>query len=411
MKILFISNFYPPYVIGGYESLCMEAVEGLASRGHEVAVLTSTYGYDRECVEGKVHRVLSLESDLQFYRVGKSWTYPARNRRNLDYLRRLIDSNRPDIVFIWGMWNLSRQLAGEAERLMETRVVYYLANPWPIEANMHQAYWDSPATSAPRTALKRLARVPARIVLRDEWTRIPLRFEHAPCCSMAQRDQLLDASISLKDSPVIYEGIDLKAYFDAADGRSGWSARRLEMLFVGMLAEHKGVHTTVEALHLLTDDKRMQVHLTILGSGHVQYEERLRRLVDELHLSGNVTFKAPIPRADLPDFLACYDVLLLPSIWSEPLARIMQEGLASGMVVIGSATGGTAETIVSGKNGLLFPAGDAAGLAGQIHFVLENPSDARLIAERGRETARERFDIRVMVGRIEEYLVAIHEAN
>ena len=56
--------------------------------------------------------------------------------------------------------------------------------------------------------------------------------------------------------------------------------------------------------------------------------------------------------------------LLLPSIWEEPLARIMQEGLAAGMVVIGAATGGTKEIIVHGENGLLFPAADAAACAG-----------------------------------------------
>ena len=86
MKILFLSNLYPPHVIGGYETLCMEAVEGLAKRGHEVSVLTSTYGYDREITEGNIYRLLSLEGDLQFYKMKDAWSYPQRKQRNLEHL-------------------------------------------------------------------------------------------------------------------------------------------------------------------------------------------------------------------------------------------------------------------------------------------------------------------------------------
>ena len=86
------------------------------------------------------------------------------------------------------------------------------------------------------------------------------------------------------------------------------------------------------------------------------------------------------------------------------MARIMQEGLACGMVVIGSANGGTAETIVHGENGLLFQPGDAVNLAAQIKTLLNNPSMQRTLAVRGRKTAEERFDINKMVNELEAYL-------
>lgn len=409
MKILFLTNLYPPHVIGGYESLCMEAVEGLAKRGHEVVVLTSTYGYDHECTEGNLHRVLSLEGDLQFYKIKEAWSYPQRNQRNLNHLRRLIAEQKPNLVFIWGMWNLSDQLACEAEKLMGSRVVYYLANPWPIEANMHQAFWDAPATSFVKNIAKKILRIPARLILHDEWEKVPLKFEYAPCCSAAQRDQLREAGVPLQDAPVIYEGVDLNVYLAQAETRSHESKDGiLSLVFVGILAEHKGVHTTIEALHQLSAEKRKRVHLTILGKGHEQYTERLHRLVDEYQLSEYVTFQAPIPRSELPEFLGRFDVLLLTSIWAEPLARIMQEGLASGMVVIGSATGGTVETIVHGENGLLFKAGDANELADRISLLLDQPAKRRILAEGGVRTAKQRFDINIMVDELEKYLEQVN---
>ena len=73
------------------------------------------------------------------------------------------------------MWNMSNSLAYEAEKLLGSRVVIICANPWPIEANMHQAFWDAPATSFAKNIAKKIMRMPARMLLRDEWAKVPLR--------------------------------------------------------------------------------------------------------------------------------------------------------------------------------------------------------------------------------------------
>ena len=412
MRILFLSNFYPPHHIGGYGMLCLEVAEGLGRRGHTFHVLTSTHGVGRPLTEGHVHRLLGLESDLHFYQSRDAWLYPLVRNRNLRHLRRLLDTVRPDVVFIWGMWCLSKHLAAEAERLLDSRVVYYLANPWPIEANMHQAYWDMPAQRRGRHLAKQVLRLPARIVLRAEWEPVPLRFQHAPCCSRALHDQLLDADVPLQDAPVIYEGIDLAPYLAQADQRNGSAdTHELSLLFVGILAPHKGVHTTIEAVAHLARIKRERIKLTILGSGHPDYEAQLRNLVGQHELSKYVVFHSPIPRSELPKFLGQFDVLLLPSIWEEPLARIMQEGLASGMVVVGSATGGTKEIIVDGENGLLFPAGDAPALAAQLERLIADISLRRRLTARGRCTATEEFDINQMLDNIEAYLEHVRQLD
>src|SRR5262245_51765419 len=44
MKILMVSNFYPPYYVGAYEHWCALVAEGLHQRGHDVKVLTSRSG-------------------------------------------------------------------------------------------------------------------------------------------------------------------------------------------------------------------------------------------------------------------------------------------------------------------------------------------------------------------------------
>jgi glycogen(starch) synthase len=44
MKILVLTNLYPPHYVGGYELRCAAITEALRQHGHEVNVLTSNHG-------------------------------------------------------------------------------------------------------------------------------------------------------------------------------------------------------------------------------------------------------------------------------------------------------------------------------------------------------------------------------
>ena len=65
MRILFLSNFYPPIRAGGYAQLCQEVAWNLQERGHVINVLTSNYKRE-QAPEGErqVLRNLYLENDL-----------------------------------------------------------------------------------------------------------------------------------------------------------------------------------------------------------------------------------------------------------------------------------------------------------------------------------------------------------
>jgi len=96
-----------------------------------------------------------------------------------------------------------------------------------------------------------------------------------------------------------------------------------------------------------------------------------------------------------------------PATAAIALALIMQEALASGLVVLGSATGGTKEIIREGENGFLFEAGDAAGLAAHIEQLAADPDLCRRVGARGQETARRRFALGRMVDDLDAYLAGV----
>lgn len=68
MRILFLSNFYPPHDYGGYEQWCHEVATGLQERGHIVAVLTSRYRVAAVPDADEPQAMeLHLETDLDFF--------------------------------------------------------------------------------------------------------------------------------------------------------------------------------------------------------------------------------------------------------------------------------------------------------------------------------------------------------
>jgi glycosyltransferase involved in cell wall biosynthesis len=420
MKILALSNLYPPSQIGGYEMLCQDVLQALATRGHEVHVLTSNYqsGSTAESSDAglSIERSLQLESDVHYYKPSQLLRHPAEVRWNWERLRQSITRVQPDLIFVWGMWNLSKTLAEEAERLMPGRVAYYLANAWPIEPSMHRVYWENTETTWRGRSLKRVGLPLARRVCADVWGLPRCRFERAMCCSFATQNQIIVGGVPLADPVVVYEGIDLAEFSPEGSPAVGSPEGQLRIAFVGTLVAHKGPHTAIEALAVLKRrNAPVRVALTILGRGHPDYESRLRNRASAEGLTNGGAFSVqmitPIPRSELADFIRSHDALVMPSIWEEPLARIMQDTLACGVPLVATPTGGTKEVIVDGVNGLLFPPEDAEALADRLmQLAGSRPLRGRLGAE-GRRTAERMFSMNVMVEHVERELDGLLAAH
>src|SRR5437868_18532 len=130
MRILVISNFYPPHIIGGYEIGCRDIVEALRSRGHEVSVLTSTYGVNCPEQTGQVYRW--LETDLSFKIAGDSADLPKIIRKesiNQRAFNRLCQAFSPDVVYVWNATHISISLAIRAQQ-MGIAVCYFISDHW-----------------------------------------------------------------------------------------------------------------------------------------------------------------------------------------------------------------------------------------------------------------------------------------
>lgn len=404
MRILFITAFYPPYVIGGWEQLVEELNLRLRERSHTTRVLTSNYGATRNEQESDVDRVLNLEAELDHYKPSSLLTYRKRITENLEATRRVIESFSPDITFVHIMWNLSRGVPWMAERLCPGRVVYYMADHWTWSPDPHLRYWQDAALSEPKRTLKKGLAPFAMRWVRSCNRSFKLKFERVLCVSQAiLREMKERVGVDPSNLHVVHNGIDTELYHPPRQERPLVSAT-LSLIYAGSLVWHKGVHTAIDAMGLLKEQNLDHIRLSIFGSGHPDYEKHLRRLVHDQDLSDRVEFGGRVPRQEMPSLLRKYDVLVFPSIWEEPLARITQEAMASGLVVVGTLTGGTGELLVESETGLTFSKENPKQLVRQIVRLREDPQLFSQLSRRGRKEVKERFDIRRTVSEIEEHL-------
>jgi len=218
------------------------------------------------------------------------------------------------------------------------------------------------------------------------------------------RELLIEAGLPIQHARIIHGGTDVERYLVVRkrDDRSG----RLKLLYAGQLVQHKGVHTAIEAMARLVQKVEVdRITLTLVGSGHPDYEAYLHDLVERERLHEFVIFHKSVSKEEMPAIFQQFDVLIFPSIYEEPLARVTQEAMASGLVVVGTTTGGTEEILRDGETGLTFAPKDADDLAEQINRLIVDPDLYCRLAQAGRQTVVENFTLDKMVDEIEEYLV------
>jgi glycosyltransferase involved in cell wall biosynthesis len=414
MRLLFISNLYPPLERGGYEQNCQELAVRLREHGHHITVLTSNYGVrDNAVCEDDVFRVLHLEADVYHYRpIDFFVRRQAQTRQNRHELRRVIDQVRPELILVFGMWNLSRRIPQWAEEWLPGRVAYYISSTWPADPDIHQEYWSLPARHAWSKVLKLPFRALALKQLKREGYPPLLKFEHAMCVSHYVRKVLLDTRLISAESGVIYNGLDPAIWLKHAHRFDAQPHNPLRLVYTGSLDPIKGVHTAIEALGILKQrGLAEQLQYTIIGAGHPDYEMYLRRLVDQFEIDNQVRFAGRIARDAMPEALSCHDVFLFTSCGPEAMARTVMEAMAAGLMVIGAETGGQVEMLTHGQNALTFKAEDAAGLAAEIELVLTDPVMRVRLARAGQQTVMDGFTLDRMASGIENWLQGILSEN
>ena len=236
----------------------------------------------------------------------------------------------------------------------------------------------------------------------------------ALCCdriiavSEATKKRLLEAGIPERKIEVILNAVETELYEREENGDSIRKEFGLEnakvVTIVARLVGFKNHALLIEAFAGVVQ-RLPEAKLLIVGSGPLENELRARA---EAAIPGSAIFAGN--RDDIPAVMAASDIVLLSSN-NEPFGKVLVEAMASGKPVIGTAVDGIPE-VIGTESGILVPRGDAPALADAIFRLLSDAELAAAMGQAGRKRAREKFNVRGAVRRMEElYIELLESAN
>lgn len=406
MRIVMLTQFYPP-VLGGLERHVKDLSEALATRGHEVAVITLRQGgWGGEMPEYEVvnrvrlYRIrgtVSRAELLLFVDKRRSYAPPFPDPELALSIHRILAREQPQIVHAHNWLSFSflplKQRSGSklVITLHEFGLICgkwtlihkgaFCSGPqwtkcWSCLAN-HYGFLKGSVTLAGQTVMRRMQNalvdmylpVSQSVAEGSQLVNSGLPYEVVPNFI---RDEI--SAISRETSPQLYQ-----------------LSKQPFMLFVGSFSKQKGIDVLLEAYRGLNTT----VPLVLIG-----YELRDFPL-DKLDIPTNVHIFKNWPNVQVIEAWRQSMIGIVPSNWPEPSPTVVMEAMAMGKPVIATRVGGIPDIIIDGESGLLVPAGDAQALREAMHRLLNDHQLCQRMGMAARQRVRA-FQAQTVVSRIEK---------
>ena len=417
MRILQVSNGFPPTAVAGVEQYTRSVSRALADR-HEVYVLCSERAPNRaeyalidEEADG-----LKIRRTVNNFRDVSTFEDLYINKRIERSFGEYVDQVHPDLVHFQHCYGLSATLPQVAARLGVPSVMT-LHDYWTICPRVRLLTTDGALCPGPHQgadcgrcfgpafdAWTRLHRVPYYDAVRDllvpDWLQRRLlrwlgRLRPAARASAAdlpvaprflQRMQAMQAMLNqvprlLAPSRFVRElyvgyGVPAQRVSVVPLGldTARWAVRpprvkapHIRFGYFGTLQSSKGVDVLICAFSALDDTS---AELRVHGDGQPgdPFAGRVKRS------SGpRVRFLGRYDNRRMPELLASVDVVVIPSVWHETFSIVAREALLGRVPVIATAMGALPEVVEDGINGLLVPPNDEEALRDAMACLTADP--------------------------------------
>ena len=422
MRILVVTNLYPPHHAGTFDLRCESIVNNLKLRGHQLRVLTSTHGMHAAQQGGEVERRLWLNGVYDHELVTSYNELKKLETENHSVLRETIANFAPDVVHVFSLFGLPKSFIFNL-RHCGVPTVYDVADNWmmlEVRNDPWLRWWNHPAMNMSRKALELAGQragideeAPTRLMkgydrMPELYVERPLpnslnafRFDRIYFASPWLKEAAETAGFQVAHAEVIYPGIPTQTFVDEVKP-AGAVVERL--LVVSALHKRSGVLTALKALlQLRRNPAAGRMSLSIYGKGDSNYIAELRSLIALKQLPVEFLNVSNLVR-DLPAVYRRHDALLYTSEEPEPFSFTVLEAMAAGLSVIGTALGGTRELLRHGENALTYTPGDDYELATRIQELQLSPALRTQMAETAQAEVLAQFNETTVTDRIESFL-------
>jgi glycosyltransferase involved in cell wall biosynthesis len=388
VRILALSNLYPPDVQGGYELGCSQVVDALRVRGHDVHVAAAV---PRQPVPARAHvrRVFRLVDEWNPHAMGKTPLVVSMNAaasrlvnaHNVHALTQELDRFGPDVVFVSNILGLGGLGLIACLQFLAVPWVWHLGDCIPSMLCSRFGVFDR---AVPTFASEFSNRLQGSYIV----------------VSQQLRDQIESTGVWLKGD------VEVIPYWITGHRPPPRTQARpeggLRVMSAGQVTKGKGIDLLVEAVGQLRDSGFPSVKLDIYGAVDDPY---FGSLIGKLKLEGQVQLCGARPHRELMELYTRYDVFAFPTREREPFGLVPLEAAARGCVPIITRRCGVAEWLVHGVH-CLKAARTAEAFAGMLRAILEGRIALEPIARRAETAAWRDFHLDAILPRIERKLAA-----
>ena len=424
MRILTISAYYPPYSYGGYEIRVSNIMDALASRGHELCVLTtkpdptmkaahSDFAYPVRRVLHGASRKMRFPDRLTTHRlthsIGVGLVFLREihnNMRDLAQVEREINAFKPDLIYLGHIMPLCQELLPFLAR-QDLPIIADEGGASLTCAFHGGGLWrrflaEFPEHNFFQRLIKRsFARAVGffshgRMQEERHWPVISAFFNSELNAHNAQ-----EAGVPLARAKVIHSGIDTNKF---TFQRAKPFANPLTLLLPGRIEQNKGHLDAVELCAALSA-RGIPCTLTIAGDRWKEaYTQEVENRILDLGLNSTVRILPMQDRASLVVLYHQADICLFLSHAHTGFSRIPLEAMACGSLLFSYGNEGSDEILRDGENGFLIPEGDILTAANRISTLLAEPERVESLVHRARIEIENDYSMDIYISKIEAFL-------
>lgn len=355
MRILFVNTFYYPNMQGGAEQSVKLLAEGMARRGHEVAVFCVDSRNGQQTIDSingvKVYRCSTDKFDLyKFSYLKQSISYfkkveqKVRSYFNMQVERKfshVLDEFVPDIVHTNTLYGIPFSV-WKICNIKGVKIVHTIRDT-AIISPVQYGHAENPLIKAIyQVYIRYVSRYVDAVTAPSNYT-LSTSLETG-AFRFAKLTRCVVNSVPININK-------LEAFVQERRGRSN---DFFKFLYVGRLIRNKGIQQMLEAFSLLNYQR---CELRICGAG--EYENVVQEAVEK---DQRIHYLGKLSGASLMKQYTECDVLIFPSVWPEPFGRVFIEANSFGMPVIAGDCGGIPEIYNITHGGVLCDCRNVANL-------------------------------------------------
>lgn len=394
MKIVVLSDDYPPHHVGGAGIIAKNLANAYARAGHQVLVITTVQA-----------PAFAGEETVEGVRIKRLYTsYPGRwrayislyNPQVVGKVKKEIEVFSPDIVHAHNVHSYLSYHSLKMAARSSARV--FLTAHDTMLFDYGKSLGTKKVSAFALWRAHRLRFNPLRNLLIRRYMRYVTGIV---AVSSALQKALINNGF--KRVGVIHNGIEVSSW-TRPDGvgeyKKGLGVGEHAILFGGRLSGPKGARKLIEALSVIVKTVP-DAQLLVVGKKDA-YAEKMLAYAEELDVEKNIVFTGWLTGEQLRRAYYAATVVAVPSLYLDPFPTINLEAMACRKPVVATCFGGSPEVVEDTVTGSIVDPHDVEALSEKIKELLDDKNKNKTFGEAGHKRVITEFSLEKQVQKYEK---------